>query len=178
MNAKVQFGIIFWWAKVKKEPNVDTVLRVTSIKATDPPQFCSSIYCPNIILLSKIIPLRISQSLNTRIQTNPLKIRQNSTRQSKSQKNEILIFFQIEFEFEEVSHKLPNNVWQHFWRSVKFKDPETNKRNDYIYMCKCKYCGQVMKSGSTNMRKHLKAYHKAALDTEFVENISRINRMT
>ena len=52
------------------------------------------------------------------------------------QKNGIRI--QIEFdgdelEFEEVSHKLANNVWQHFWRSVKDKDPETSKRSDFIY---------------------------------------------
>ena len=51
------------------------------------------------------------------------------------QKNGIRIircFLQIEFDeeelkFEEVSHKLTNKIWQHFWRSVKDKDPETQR---------------------------------------------------
>ena len=95
MNAKVQFGIIFWWAKGKKEPNVDTVLKITSIKGTDPPPFCSSIYCPSITLLSKIIPIRISQSFNTKIQ----KIRSilvvffcrlNSTKKNSNSKKSVI----------------------------------------------------------------------------------------
>ena len=77
-------------------------------------------------------------------------------------------FFQIEFEFEEVSHKLPNKIWHHFWRSVKdpettkkYRLSETTKKYDYIYMCKCKFCGKVLKCMTANMRKHLNAYHKS-----------------